>query len=369
MMRTRFGLISALVFCGLWLGMASAQAAEPVFPPQGGLQDYTAKDFFAHPKKQKTYTENWYYEFELDNGYHMQVNYMKTNIGVIKGVCGVQVWLMKEGQKDLSIGRELPLDAYKEDRANMQINWRKRNGIKGLPPKGHEIYFNINKGPGISANIKFGRIVKGFVPGDGVYKFNKKKDEEMGVYVAIPRARVVGTLTVGDQTIKVRGWAYHEHTYQTMLGNSFMRRRYQSRLHTNEQTVSINLFETNSTYGKFSHGWSYVATDQGVTDIFPTVNYEALNSTKVGPYSVAQGFKATGQGSKASLNVEIGSKTLLQRFSLTQDMSTMMKAVVKAIIGNPMFYRYNTTTKATITQGDQATPVEGKGFYEVMATQ
>jgi hypothetical protein len=176
----------------------------------GKINPIQPKDDALHiDMKKKGTREWWYFDARLDNGY--------TVVGFFRakhertGKTGVEITIYKpNGEKtqnvidylhsDLIVSQELP---------DVQIG---KNFIKvdysnkELPI--YEIFLDEGE---YGLHLKYTAQVHGWKPGKGYIEFGKSN--QFGWVVALPRAEVVGTIKVNNETIQVRGIGYHDHNW------------------------------------------------------------------------------------------------------------------------------------------------------------
>ena len=377
-------------------------AAEPVFTPEGAVQSLTAADFWSHPHKQKNYAEYWTYEIRTDdaqdptfvNNYSIFVNLFTTNLGISEGRCGADVSIIKSGVEERVYTREKPLKQFHELKDKQEIwcsDYKDPNAekifIQGVPPEKfdkearHRLSMEIRKNDGVFLDLTFGRLVPGVKQGDGVFRFNKDKSDELGVFFTIPRARIKGTIKFGydkktgnwAHTYNVSGWAYQEHYYQTMLPVSFVSRRNGIRVHGENNSLAVFQLVGNKKFGGLPMGWVLTTDKEKVLTL--TSDFElkaALPQNETGDYKVATKFTLktgpTAVGSAAEGGFTLSS--YMQRFAMIDQIdNAAARQILKALIGNPIFFRAANSYEFKLTVEGQPVELKGSGVHEVLAAE
>ncbi len=157
-------------------------------------------------------TEWWYFDARLDNGYVVVAFFRAKHERT--GKTGVEITIYTpDGEKiqnvydysrtDLKVSRE---------NANVQVgsNYIKVDNANPKLPN-YEIFIDEGK---YGIHLKYTPKVQAWMPGRGKIEFGKM--EHFGWCVAIPRAKVEGTIKVNGETITVNGEGYHDHNWVTV---------------------------------------------------------------------------------------------------------------------------------------------------------
>jgi len=88
----------------------------------------------------------------------------------------------------------------------------------------HELNFK-NKRDGIlyDMNLTLYDISKGKVQGNGIYKTG---NDEIGIYLMIPHAKVKGFVAINGDTVQAKGTAYMDHIYQNNMSTELIDKSY-----------------------------------------------------------------------------------------------------------------------------------------------
>jgi hypothetical protein len=179
-------------------------------------QDITFKDDAFHGSKGFTFTEWWYFDSELDNGYSIQMHLRVGGLLKSRFVVFFQKLDIYKDRELITSQRKIFLK--KHVYVSREIPHVKINGkdiIKGEIDKktGKWVYLLNFEKENISANLKFigsGRGYKGIVG----KPYNKKGTTKQGKWaVILPFAEVTGKLKIKNKEINLKGFGYHDHNW------------------------------------------------------------------------------------------------------------------------------------------------------------
>lgn len=192
-------------------------AGERLTPPAGELRDAVLADLKPHASSSKTYNEFWTYHFFLDGNLQAVLNFTRVNLGSFKSpVCGSDLTLMGFKGRNYSVAREYEKKNFVFEESAHRLRVHEKIFFEGKLPETHRVRFEtVKKGVSYLVDLTFSDIIPGKIWGDGLFKFGSS--EAVGIYIHIPSARVEGIVSVNADTLKVRGRAYMDHTFQTDL--------------------------------------------------------------------------------------------------------------------------------------------------------
>jgi hypothetical protein len=172
-------------------------------------QDIILKDDAYHGSKGLQFTEWWYFDAALNDGYSIQFS-TRILSGLKLSFLFVRFDIYKEGHltvhkrkihllKDVEISKEKPF-----------IKIAERIVMKGyLDEKTGNLIYDISfKMDEVAAELKFIGTTKG-------WKGRHEADDWWAV--ALPRAQVTGTITIHQEIIEVHGSGYHDHNWNVKI--------------------------------------------------------------------------------------------------------------------------------------------------------
>lgn len=261
--------IKLSVFCIISLICAISVNAQNVNAPKWDeYRTPSAGDFLRAKKLSDKFNETWTYQFTLDNGTKAYINYATLYIpgSGEKVGCDLSFWNFKG--KSYSVGRQYPPERLKEDRAGKELNIKGEYFMKGMPGKGHHVFFSADKGGKFLVDLKFESAVASLIPGTGVWKIGKEKYAQ---YILIPYGRVSGKIAHDGDTLTVKGYGYMEHTWQTAQATDIAARslNFSANSAKNFYAGRIGFTEGGTSFGyaiKADSGKTKIVVPESVTD-------------------------------------------------------------------------------------------------------
>ena len=200
-------------------------ASGPVTVPTGQGRVPTAADFGPHNVGGTGYSEAWSYQFFFDDGSEARFEMSRAKIGSIVGdVSGAYLALVGIGGENHDVRKQYQYADLRYDAGSGRLAIKESAVVDGALPAQHRIRFGAGKnGRNYELDLRFSDIVPGVVWGDGVFGIG---DEQIGLFVHIPRARVEGTIAVDGVETVVKGTAFMDHSYQTDFAPKMARAAY-----------------------------------------------------------------------------------------------------------------------------------------------
>ncbi|MFO8030836.1 MAG: hypothetical protein R6U28_13340 [Cyclonatronaceae bacterium] len=186
--------------------------------PDGDLRQTGWQDMLPHTLQGSHYNEFWSYHFFLQDDLHLHLTFSLANFGSLKSpVSGGKLFVSNFNGQNYNIAREYPLEYFTVDEGQQKIRLREDRDIylSGELPHEHHVYFRTSK-DGISylVDLDLHDIHPGYTGGDGIFRLG---EDDMGIFIHIPRASVSGVVAINEDTLQVSGTAYMDHTFQTDL--------------------------------------------------------------------------------------------------------------------------------------------------------
>ncbi|MBP3192379.1 hypothetical protein [Natronogracilivirga saccharolytica] len=191
--------------------------------PEGELRKTDWSDMLPHTKSGSYYNEFWTYHVFLEDDLHLHITFSLANFGSMKSaVSGGRLFVSNFDGENYNVAREFDLDYFFIDDEQHKIRLHTGRDIyfEGKLPERHRVYFKTEKdGVSYLIDLDFDDIHPGYTWGDGIFRIG---DDDMGMFIHIPRASVSGTVTINDKSKTVQGTAYMDHTYQTDLSSKMV---------------------------------------------------------------------------------------------------------------------------------------------------
>ncbi len=252
-----------------------ASSASSVKKPAGPVRHTTYADLKAHTQPSRTYNEFWTYQFSLNQGIQLVLNFSRANLGIKDPVCGTDMGLIGFMGKNYALAREYPKKNFKFSDGKQQLNIHKKIWFGGKLPETHRVYLNTRKN-NISylIDLKFSDIEQGVTFGDGVFKLGAEK---IGLYIHIPRAKVHGIIAINQDTVEVNGIGYMDHTFQSKMGTKLVSAGYRYQALGDEIHAAYCLVPKSSKGELFGIG---VKGKPGALTAYQPARFETLEKSK-----------------------------------------------------------------------------------------
>jgi hypothetical protein len=196
--------------------------------PTGDIRYVEAKEINLHEKNGNYYNESWNYLIALDNDSQIYINILVSHFGRLKKpVSSARMSLLNWDGKDYKVAREYSLDLlqFEEDRYRMMLHPDRGIWFEGILPESHKIVYRTKKdGIHYDINLELKEIAKAFTWGNGIFRIGK--DDQVGIFSQIPRAKVSGFIALDYDTVSVQGFATMTQNYQTNLGVRLFEKSY-----------------------------------------------------------------------------------------------------------------------------------------------
>ena len=215
-----------MIVCAAVALLVARTVRAEITPPVGPVRTYVALDQLRRTHDTRFTLEEWTYTIELDDGTTLFVTFAYSNLWFLSPSVAIEASVVRPGEEAVLYGGRASADGYREDPASGRIELTPRAFIEGVPPREHRIHAESDWHDGLVLDLRFSDMWPGFVVGDGIFRVGDDPDARVQLMVASPRASVEGTLTTGDRTQHVRGFAVAEHGFYSkeLCRNSLIHR-------------------------------------------------------------------------------------------------------------------------------------------------
>ena len=168
--------------------------------------DADIKDDAFHGSNYPRYTEWWYFDSILDNGYSAQMSVRVLSIIKNRFIPVFQrLDLYKDGELIHHNKKRYSFKKFEKSKELPSVKLDGKQVIKGYINKEGKLVYDLSFDvKNTSADLKFVSLTKGWMgnnPGRDMWA------------VLLPRAKVTGTLKIDGDEIKVKGHGYHDHNW------------------------------------------------------------------------------------------------------------------------------------------------------------
>lgn len=178
----------------------------------------TLADFFHHKQSGNPF-ELWTYHFAFDNGTQAWLTYSLVDLPAIGEKVAAELAFYQFKGKNKSVGKQFDRKEWKEDANKATLSVRKSYAMEGLPGPGHRVRFSTSKNEDYSLDLTFSHAVHGLAA-----DAQKMEGTLVNTVVHIPRGNVQGVITIGKDTLNVKGTGTLVHTWHAKPATDFAKR-------------------------------------------------------------------------------------------------------------------------------------------------
>jgi hypothetical protein len=325
-----------------------------------GLARTNATDIWANTLTGNQFTESWTYQFYFDNGVSLYAIFTVSNLGALKAsVSGVQVSLYNFNGKEYQINREYPLKHLIQDSTDYRFNINPRQDniwFAGKLPAEHQLYINTDKdGNRFKIHLAFSNIQEGF-------KLDQKhlvgSESEGGLYVHIPYAEVSGYVGINEDSLKVTGKAYMDHSWLFDKSSDHYKAAYRFVHLENQNEWALTYAQFPKKYDNDRVKVGFEIQKNASISRFSTLYnaddnlFQVLDKRAAFPDSFVLATENNEQ-------IIISQKEEIGRFSMFDDLGWFARKAIKRLAGGELVYMRGTATQ----QNFGKYPRTQKGYY------
>lgn len=330
----RFHLANSLLPAGIgalftlvaW-GAALAESPDSA-AASGELRPDTPADYAPHADPGRTHNEFWTWQFRFTNGAQVQLNLSHAHFGGFKSpVAGADLSVMNFAGKDFFVAREYPSSNFTWDMDSERLAVHGSIFAEGLPPRSHRVHFATRKG-GTSyfLDLEFSDMIGGVVRGDG--EFRLRDGNRGGLYLHIPGARVKGRLGINGDTVRVEGFGWMDHTWQSHFATRVMDAGY--RYAVTESRREGGAFFA---YGDNLAGYG-VREENGRLALIEPAGMTVRSRSSWGSHSLPERFDIEVEGRAP---VRFRRTENLQRNAFLQELNALERFAARMFLGGDLF--------------------------------
>jgi hypothetical protein len=320
--------------------------------------------------KSRFYGEWWYFDARLDDG-HVVVGFLQAS-ELMSRKPGIELHIYRPSGEKLSVVRKFSLTSLRASKEKCDV-WVGKNHCQGDFPDGSDLpvhHMYINEG-GMEADLKFESVLPGWKPGQGRTDYGDR-----GYFfwvVPVPRARVTGTVRIGDEVIEAKGTGYHDHNVITADARRIISHWYWGRLYTDDFTLLYAYVKTNKHFGGVASKPLMLAYKDKVIlssgEMVVTDSDFAYNDVAHREYPRALEIVVPG-----SLSLGFDVKDIIDAHDLLDDMpkalmNPVTRALVHRFVGRPGWFRFSSDFKLTVLHEGKTFKDEGTTLHEMVALE
>jgi hypothetical protein len=287
------------------------------------------------------YNEVWSYTFLLNDGMQATMSLSRANLGsVMAPVSGAEFSISGFDGRTYRAPKQYGADDLIFDQSTNRLQVHPNIFFEGALPQRHRVYFKAGKnGVEYEVDLRFSDIASGLTWGDGVFHLG---DQQVGMFIHIPYARVRGTVSIDGVEKQVSGTAYMDHTFQSDFATKLVRSAFRYVQH--DGTPEVGYFiAPSSRYEDRIVGLAAVREQGGFRLRKPDAVRVVSARPGLGVDVPKQLLVEYGDGGQTILNRDRDQ----QSFSALDELGSIQKAIVKRYIGGEVvvFRGWGTTNQ------------------------
>jgi len=316
-------------------------------PKDSFLTEVQPVDHGLHPSTSKLAFEHWYFDARLDTG-HTVVGFITKRRPEETPWAKPSVELLvysPDGTKRQVRAHYPKAEAsFALDDVNASVGpntcWVDRSGdlpVQHLYMAEEDVVFDL----------QFHNELPSWMPGRGETHYNAK--ESFGWVVAAPRARVTGTVTIGDLTLDAAGIGYADHNWGAGDMKRIIERWHWGRLYLPDYSV---IFANVMTQKRFDHHRSQpVMLAKNGDIVLSTGEVELTEGPMVFHANANREYPTWVEiSSPGQFNLRLDVERIIDSQDLLDEVPVIrrIKPLIRKLVGRPGYFRYDSRFVLTL---------------------
>lgn len=309
------------------------------------------------------YHENYFLILAGDRGHWFIINVTFSHISMKGTLAGFETSYREPGKQTRFFKSCYPIEELQIDADCPSIRVRDQM-LSAEPPqyKIHTQYETFQLEATITSDYPSFRIRNGRI------RFDDSGKKFFDHSIHVPRGRFEGVLKDGTIQEKVSGYAYLDHSRQTIVGSKFSRRWYSLRCFHPQIALGMMDIITTDRYGGKRIPSLFLGSQDGirlVTENHVLTPTQPVTDEECG-YRIPQQFALDLEGEDITLSCRYGNLPMIDRFDVVHHLNAMERFLLKTFFARPVFYRYAGAITLDLTLDGIRQSVDTLGIYEVV---
>ncbi|MEX2640620.1 MAG: hypothetical protein WD266_08020 [Balneolales bacterium] len=321
--RTTLAIALILFF---WQGPAGGQTSNP----DGDLKISEPEDIWVQTFEGSHYNEIWSYHFYLNDGMKVHITFSVANFGSFKSpVSGVRVSVYNLDDELHQVSREYPIDVLVQDKDNFIFRPKPDREVyfKGKLPEEHEVRVKTSKdGNNYDISLSLENIAEGYKWEQGQFMVG---NEKIGIITHIPYAEVKGHVSVNNNTEKVTGTAYMDHTFQNQTTTRLLHSGYRFVYHEDAENWDLLYFLYPSSRDSRAIGYRLVNRDNNIR-LYGAKDIKEMTRSRAFGNTIAQDIELELENSNT---IRLSRSKDEERFSVLGELGWIQRRAARAFLG------------------------------------
>lgn len=310
--------------------------------------------------------EHWYFDAHLDDG-HIVVGFLQHR-ELVSRKPGVELHVYAPDGTRREVVKRYPESAVTASRERCEIRIGDNRAGAEFPAGGLPIHRLRLAEEDLEFDLTFHSELPGWMPGRGRTTYGDT--EYFAWAVGAPRARVNGTVRIGNQTLNASGRGYHDHNWGIGDMKRIIDHWYWGRLYTDDFTL---VYAAVLTTGRYAASWAtplmlahgdrvVLSTGEVAIQPGPQVFNRVANRT----YPTSLRLRVHDQFD-LTLNVRdiVHAHDLLDEVPIAR--SRPVKSVVNRFLARPGYFRFRSDFALSVRLEGQAHERKGSTLHEMVA--
>lgn len=335
-------------------------------PKDAVLTDVQPSDHGLHASTSKLAFEHWYFDARLDTG-HTVVGFVTKRRPEEAPWAKPSVELLvysPDGTK-LQVRKSYPKaeSSFAADDVDAQVGpnkcWVDRSG----PLPVQHVFLAED---GVVFDLQFHNELPSWMPGRGETHYNAK--EHFGWVVAAPRARVTGTVRIGEQVIDASGIGYADHNWGAGDMKRIIERWHWGRLYLPDYSFIYANVMTQKRFGHHRSQPVMLAKDDQI--LLSTGEVELTE----GPLVFHEGANREyptwiALSSPGAFDLRLDVERIIDSQDLLDEVPVVrrIKPLVRTLVGRPGYFRFDSRFELTVHEDGGTVTRTGHTLHEMVA--
>ncbi|KAA9152320.1 hypothetical protein FPZ12_037185 [Amycolatopsis acidicola] len=320
----------------------------------------------AHLEQHRNAFEHWYFDAHLDDG-HIIVGFLQTR-ELMSRKPGVELHVYAPDGTRREVIRRYPESAVKASRASCDVRIGDNHAVAEFPADGLPVHrLHLAEGD-LVFDLTFENEVPGWMPGEGKTTYGDK--EYFAWAVGAPRAKVTGTVHIGETKLTASGRGYHDHNWGVGDMKRIIDHWYWGRLYTEDFTL---VYAAVLTSPKYQASWATplmiahhdkLVLSTGEVDVRP--GERKFNGIANRDYPTSLRLSVADQ-----VDLRLDVREIVHAHDLLSDVpvarSPLVKPLVNRFLARPGYFRFRSDFTLSANVDGGAHELTGSTLHEMVA--
>jgi hypothetical protein len=328
-----------------------------------GQKNVTINDFKPHLMSTEMYTEQWSFYIWEENGRHIAVEFLVSNVGVGDHNVALVLKVEEPDGKIVKCKKEFEEDQWSSSKDSFLLEF----GGNQLSGDLNSIRADVSC-DNLAANLEFKNHAPPTSPGSGKLKFG----EDDGVYSMLfpsPRSQVMGTIKHKSKESQVAGYGYAEQSYYDMPPYKQVRRWFRFKLVNKDISVILAEMESSHDYNNRRNGWALLSDEKGkiASTVRVSFDFDGFIKDKVSEegYSIPRRVRFAAVDGNTNITGTLTMKKLAKKVDPIEDLDDMRRWIIRRF-AKPIEYHLDCDYSIRIKDQTRDRKLKGEGIYSFM---